>query len=419
MVWILKDTIKKYVKLSVLLCILLTHVLFFVMAADSKAVAPIEDMKDSTVIVVCDLGKEGYGRGSGFFIAKNYVVTNWHVASCTAKGGITVVIIAKDNAIRARVTHVNESKDIAILKLNESVDKKSVQLLNDDYVKVGETVYAVGFPAAADDNTPGTFYEHKFTKGIVSAKVRIEGCDYYQTDAAINQGNSGGPMFNEHGQVIGINTLKSGKSGVEGVGWAIKADELIHELNKAGISPKVSNPGIIDNILDNKMTYIPIFVSLVTLLIVFSTKKGRVLARETIQRSNTIMGRSGPRNHGPVNRGLHANVNNVRSQPALHALSGEYAGKTINITGNITIGRDPRVANLVFMEDHGSISKKHCIVGYNHLTKLFFIEDCNSTNGTYLTSGKKLTAGKRYDINPGMQFYVGDKKNTFELRVGG
>ncbi|KJU84111.1 serine protease [Candidatus Magnetobacterium bavaricum] len=407
MVWILNDNRKRYVKLSVLLTILLIHVLFFVMAADSKAAAPIEDMKDSTVRVVCDLGKEGFGLGSGFVIANTHVVTNWHVASCTENGGVTRVIVAKDDIINARVTHVNESKDIAILKLDEKVNKRTVEFVNDDYVKVGEMVYAVGFPGAADDYTSvGTLYEQKFTKGIVSAKVRFNGCDYYQTDAAINPGNSGGPLFNEHGLVVGINTLKSGKTGVEGVGWAIRADELMHDLDKAGISYKVRNPGVVDNILDNKMTYIPIVVSFITILLVFSTKKGRVIARETIQRVNRP-----PK--PPVNRDQ-----NVMVQPALHAISGEYAGQTIKMTGNLVLGRDPRVANLVFMQHHGSISKKHCIVGYNHLTKLFFIEDCNSTNGTYLTSGKKLTAQKRYDINPGVQFYVGDKKNTFELRIG-
>ncbi|MFZ9092847.1 MAG: S1C family serine protease, partial [Planctomycetaceae bacterium] len=198
------------------------------------------------------------GGGSGFVVAPGYVVTNSHVAfdrgvllAATASAWereylrtepLTFsysVLLGQGLEIKAAVVWRSD-KDLAILKLAEPLARDPVVLSPSDQISRGRTVYAMGFPGAADRGTDASFFTPSLTRGTLSRVLTDEkGRNLYQTDAAINPGNSGGPLFNECAEIVGINVEKSltpvrNVDGEmvrvpegEGIGWALQVDELI------------------------------------------------------------------------------------------------------------------------------------------------------------------------------------------------
>jgi serine protease Do len=163
--------------------------------------------------------------GSGVIISKDgYILTNNHVVEGTNK---VIVILADGKQIPARIVGTDQYADLAVLKVDDPVTDVAT-LGNSDALKPGQTVIAIGSPLGDFKNT--------VTVGVISATGRsidtgqgysIE--DLIQTDAAINSGNSGGPLVNLAGEVIAINTLVVRGSGLggtiaEGLGFAIPSN---------------------------------------------------------------------------------------------------------------------------------------------------------------------------------------------------
>jgi serine protease Do len=160
--------------------------------------------------------------GSGFLVdAQGHVVTNAHVID----GATTVKVkLSDDREFRAKVVGKDTRLDVAVLQLeNPPHDLPLVSLGKSEALRVGEYVVAIGNPFGLGDTV---------TMGIVSAKGRTIGAgpydDFIQTDASINPGNSGGPLFDLHGQVVGINTAINPQG--KGIGFAIPIDEVKQEL---------------------------------------------------------------------------------------------------------------------------------------------------------------------------------------------
>jgi len=170
------------------------------------------------------------GIGSGFIISKNgYIVTNDHVV----KGAIKVTITTHDEKeFTAKIIGVDPKTDLALLKI-KGKDHQFIEFGNSDKTEVGEWVLAIGNPF---------FQTLTVTAGIISAKGRRIGAtdyeDYLQTDAAINRGNSGGPLINMDGKVIGINSVIIAPSGGSvGIGFAISSDmakKIIGDIKSKG-----------------------------------------------------------------------------------------------------------------------------------------------------------------------------------------
>ena len=169
--------------------------------------------------------------GSGFIIdASGYVVTNNHVID----GADEISVILQDNTtLKAKVVGRDESGDIALLKVNSDKPLPTVDFGDSSAMRVGDGVLAIGNPFGLG----GTV-----TAGIVSARGRDihqgQYDDFIQTDAAINRGNSGGPLFNMDGQVIGINTaIFSPSGGSIGIGFSIPsnmAKNIVAQLKEFG-----------------------------------------------------------------------------------------------------------------------------------------------------------------------------------------
>ncbi len=163
--------------------------------------------------------------GSGVCVKSGgYVVTNYHVVS---NNGNIKLHMHNNKSCKAIVVYSNPEQDLAILKANYAIP--FLNICNSSSLVVGQTVFAVGTPLSLN-------FKHSFSKGIISAlnrsvNVTLANSDanvlngLIQHDASINSGNSGGPLLNEFGEVVGVNTLKI--VNAEGMGFAIPSNTFV------------------------------------------------------------------------------------------------------------------------------------------------------------------------------------------------
>ncbi len=174
--------------------------------------------------------RQSSALGSGFIIDEDgIVVTNNHVISDAED---IIVRVNGDKEFKAKVIGADPLSDIAVLQLETKEKFIPVKFGNSDKARIGDWVIAIGNPFGLG----GTV-----TSGIISARNRSIGLsryeDYIQTDASINSGNSGGPLFNMEGDVIGINTAILGRNGSIGIGFSIPSNSakvVIDQLIKFG-----------------------------------------------------------------------------------------------------------------------------------------------------------------------------------------
>lgn len=194
-------------------------------------------------------------EGSGVIYKKSgnsaYIVTNNHVV----KGSNALqVILSNGRKVDASLVGSDSATDLAVLKINSANVKTVAEFGNSNSIAAGQDVLAIGSPM-------GSEYANTVTKGIISAKSRTlkSGTDgtltsVIQTDAAINSGNSGGPLINVAGQVIGINSMKlagsSDGSSVEGMGFAIPSNEVVKIINQLIKNGKISRSSLGISMID-------------------------------------------------------------------------------------------------------------------------------------------------------------------------
>ena len=163
--------------------------------------------------------------GSGFIIDKEgIVITNNHVI----QGAEDILVrVNGDKEYKAKVLGADPGMDIAVLKMETDEKFIPVKFGDSDKARIGDWVIAIGNPFG---------FGGTVTSGIISARNRSIGLsryeDFIQTDASINQGNSGGPLFNMDGDVIGINTAILGPSGSIGIGFAIPSNNAQRVINQ-------------------------------------------------------------------------------------------------------------------------------------------------------------------------------------------
>ena len=170
-------------------------------------------------------------QGSGFIIDDSgLIVTNNHVIA----GASSITVVLYDGkSLQAKLIGADAKTDLALLKVKTDIKLKAVSWGNSDEVKVGNWAMAIGNPFGLVNTV---------TVGIVSARARDINAgpfdDFIQTDASINRGNSGGPLFNLKGEVIGVNTaIYSPSGGSVGIGFAIPsalAENIVEQLEEYG-----------------------------------------------------------------------------------------------------------------------------------------------------------------------------------------
>lgn len=219
----------------------------------------IDKVYDSVLCIqVLDQSGNVISSGSGFVYSKDnkygYILTNSHVVS----GATTVQgVLSNNNTVELKVLGTDSYTDLAVLRMDVKDVLGVASIGKSSNVKVGNTVFTVGSPM-------GSNYSGTVTKGILSGKDRLietsSSTDSYttesyivkvmQTDAAISPGNSGGPLVDLAGDVIGINSLKLVDSSVEGMGFAIPIEDAMSYVDTLAQGKKVERPILGVQILD-------------------------------------------------------------------------------------------------------------------------------------------------------------------------
>ncbi len=426
----MKGNIRSYrIITSVIAFLLVSLSLLVFTPAKVGAAADIQRMKESVVRVGIYYQNSVWRSGSGFVVGDSrYIVTNWHVVDGMMKGARPCVVLGLNRVVWGKLIGVSPIKDIAIFELEQKLDKPSVTFATRGTVQAGVTnAIVIGYPGYADVEEVWANNEASVNRGGVTKITRTEKQVYvYQTDAAVNPGNSGGPVFNENGSVIGLISWGFHKTGVN---YAIQAEEIMEELKKANVrydSSSITTMGSADG-KDAKVPVDPppapekpwygntMTLSLIGLAVIALVGGAAVMMTRKKQAPVPIAVTPS----APVNPAAGQTMAKPRqaAKAVLAGLRGEFAGSVVEVTQKpLILGRDPQLAQLVFSAGAEDISRTHTIVRFDPVSQIFTVED-RSTNGTFLITGERIASGDNRRLKSGDRFYLSDPKNLFEVRV--
>ncbi|MBQ9747591.1 MAG: trypsin-like peptidase domain-containing protein [Clostridia bacterium] len=286
----------------------------------------------------------------------------------------------------------SDKSDWALLHLEHKLENiHALKLGSDGALEINDPVWALGFPYLVETDS------QRYTKDdviVTQGTVIKKDADFPYGDgifllhsAPVTHGNSGGPLINERGDVVGLNVkvLADEKSAYN---YATRIDEIKSVLDRLGI-------GYVEG-GDMDITWVIVIAAIVLVVLVgaaviFFTVKGK---RGT--------------------QGAKASAEPTNQAPHLIIRSGRLAGGRYRMTDRIVIGRDPSQCNIVYPADTAGISGVHCEI--NVQNGVFYLRDCKSTYGTYLGNGMKLTPGSAVVIGVGTTFYLADPENTFVVQ---
>ena len=217
----------------------------------------VEKVYDSTVVISAYSKGKLISTGTGFIYKKSgklaYIMTNNHVIN--GADSVKVEFNDSDKQIDAKIVGGDKYADIAVLTIADDVKYKVVEIGDNETLNLGDTIFTVGTPM-------GVNYKGTVTKGILSGKDRMvdvsvttsTAADYYmkvmQIDAAVNPGNSGGPLCDVSGKVVGVISLKIVEDRVEGMGFAIPIEDALKYADLIEKGGEISRPYIGISMLD-------------------------------------------------------------------------------------------------------------------------------------------------------------------------
>ena len=236
-----------------------------VTVTDTGIADAVEKIYDAVVIVKTYKNKKLYATGTGFVYKKEngkaYILTNNHVIE---SGDAIHVEFTDGHSVETEVKGKDLYSDTAVLAVDEKEILDVADIGSSENARVGDTVFTVGSPINSDT------YSGTVTRGILSGKNRLVSVSssnsstndmmmsVLQTDAAINSGNSGGPLVNANGEIIGITSLKLAATGVEGMGFAIPIETALNYATREEKGEAIDRPQLgisMLNLQDAKMYY--------------------------------------------------------------------------------------------------------------------------------------------------------------------
>ena len=354
-------------------------------------------------------GTMTYWQGTGFFVGAQgedpqYIVTNCHVveefilAGKALGGGELHAVFDKDSEQEAYLVDYDAEKDVAVLKLEKATDLRSpLPLREPEESMLGSEVYAVGYPLAADITVQAVTSFSKedatVTTGSVSRFLTESGTGrrLIQTDTAMSGGNSGGPLVDGEGAVLGINTAASNLD--QNLFYAVSISEILPILDRNNITYAMYEADQGPNVLLYAgIAAVVVVVVLIVLVAVLKKKKAPVPA--------------------PAQEKAPA------GSPVLRSLSPQHAGQVVQLHQQpVQLGRDAAVCRLVYQEGTPGVSARHCQVHFDRQEGVFVVTDLNSTYGTFLANGQRLTPDTPVKLAPGSAIYLGEAANTVSLEV--
>ena len=399
-------------------------------ADDFKTSFTVDENKESVAFVLCEaFDGTRYYWGSSYAVGNldeevQYFVTNGHVVQPFMDGTASIDIVFED---KERITpevifyQFDADLDMAILKLPEPIDMRSAVVIRDsDTVVNGEKCTAIGYPdkaSEADSNFSGDISSQTVSSGVISKNdVVPSGRNYhaFQHDAFISHGNSGGPLFDKDGFLIGMNTL--GREDSENVNFSIISNEIVDILDEYDVDYVTSEDflgEIDDEIKAGKKKFEKkhdaevseaedVVTSKRNKLLIFG---GAAAACAVVLLILFIVGNKKVIMVGEQDDG---------KKSYLVCVKGLFAGQRFEVTDQtMTIGRDQHTCTIVFPENTPGISSNHCSIYFDARTKSFVLTDNGSTYGTYLSDGRKLTKAVPEKLVPGSTFALADKANEF------
>ena len=313
-------------------------------------------------------------------------------------GGELHVLFDKDDEAEAYLVDYDAEKDVAILRLAEATDKRiPLQMRAPQESSLGSEAYAVGYPAAADLTVAAVnSFSQKdatVTTGSISRFLTESGTGrkLIQTDASLGGGNSGGPLFDGSGAVIGINT--AGSKLDTNLFYAVSVSEVLPLLQKNSIPYAVAEEKAGGGI---PVLYIGIAAGAMLLLIVIvvavllNRKKKPAQAAPAVQAAR-----------------------NQTGSPILRSMAPQHGGMVVQLHGSpVQLGRDANLCRLVYQDGTPGVSNKHCQVYYDQRESVFVVTDLNSTYGTFLSNGQRIAPNTPVKLPPRSSFYLGETDNT-------
>lgn len=390
------------------------------------AVAGIKDVDKSVVIIFVGDGSHITGFGTGFVIAPEIVITNYHVAG----KGISMVVVPNKNASQAHSFRTekiwgSEADDIQLLKV-ASLNLAPISL-SSNQINKGQKVYAIGFPGVADANVKFDGIESTVTEGIVGRNILASWTQdgskqsLIQHSASINQGNSGGPLIDDCGRVVGINTAKAittlnGSpyiSQTEGIFFATSISNFTNIFQQIGIpihnDTTQCGAAVVES--NEGISNIKIFYICLTVvgLIAFSALFLALNRKINFESYTQFLKKE--KNRDLINRNFFPSIeerviNQNRVKYRLKILSGfekpillDFPVKILE--NSIFIGRDATLSDLII--PNAEVSRRHG--KFKLINNKLYYKDLESKNKSYIND---QLVGRDYAL-----IVIGDK-----LRLG-
>ncbi len=403
-------------KLRSLLLVVLALMLLTVQFAGAANDA-VENAKNNVVRVMAfSLDGKSYSTGSAFAVGKagekvKYFVTNRHCVVDSEANALSndIYVIFGDYSTRvsANVVDYSTRTDLALLVISEPTDKREPAVILKDSsakLKARDAVYTLGFPGASTFLSgtsillPSTLDDMTMTGGVFSHVLdnsKTQSGTVLQHDAVISGGNSGGPLVNAKGQVVGVNTWSSNKA--EGVYWSIATEEVTRFLD------------------DNDMDYILAGGGADPLTIGIAVVSGVLIIGAVvfilIKMRQPVPGAKGKTNGRPSGKAASDQTPAVRW--VLVAEQGALAGRAFNLGAVTRLGRDAKSCQIVFPDKTPNVSGKHCTIRVSG-EKVEVIDD-NSRCGV-LINNHKISAGVPTVMTEGQRLMLGSADQTLLLR---
>lgn len=350
----------------------------------------------------------------GIIVYFQYQITGYYILLDNYAYNSETFTLDTSRAVPCTVIYLGEGDDadIAVLKAAENVSGRvALPLLDDeDSLQVTDGVSSLGYPsvsdgatsesyllAGVDDVTVNSGAVSRFYDSIAVTDINSGAITGHviQHDAAINGGNSGGPLVDANGTVVGINTYTyhGGSQAVSNSYYALRISYAKNALDSLGIRYDVYKSATVPAWAIAAAAVAVLAVILVVVLVLVR-KKGPAQA-------------SG------------GDIPKFMADPAptpelrIQGQSGAFAGRRFAINGQVRIGRDPGSNDLVYPDGTPGISGRHCVVTLS--SGQVTLTDLGSSYGTFLSGGQKLVPNQPVTLRVGGSFYLGSEKESFVI----